>query len=734
MSNKAAILKAFGGSEEEFYSLYPTEEHFKKAMGGQSMAEGGSLNPFNTSTPDFFNPEYLMRNGGFNSPTNYGSFPAMRMGGDMPCYNCGGAYMQTGGFNPIDNQGLYTTSNIPTPQQIQSAGFQSLDNEGRPIQGGLQWNPETGKTLKDSIIPPVANFQANGVQSPMMNAATPSVNSMQFNTVNTNNAKRSFGVLGAKPNQMLNTNTGKLQNQKEGGSSEQGQSQDDIISEKKDVFMKYLQGNTQKALMKEMHEEMMNNFMRYGGIPQAQSGGHNLTDVEYEQYQQYLNSQKQQPYTQGTIPYTQSYNQNQGYTGMNYFPMNYRSSYMPGKKDFATMNSLSKDAKLQGFEMNYGALGRLAPKMFGPKSIKYNFSDMNPATSQGPGVNLKDPNNPLYNPSGDTTTVQDIEKLYKSSIPDSKQAVNRSIDPFATMQYGGLTYAQDGTTVLQRKSAPYNTLPSIDFAGASSTQSSQNLPTSSTAPIHPNIGDINNIEMKDYGQNPADRVNKDVTINRNSPQFNGEETANWLMAGMEFGTALGNNRDNRAAKQRMKMLQSGDNQYFATQGNRGDYDVNSGLFRQNQQVPIQYTGKNLQGNNGSVNYQEGGAKKPLMNLTNDEVIELAKQHRGLWHPSGYDPIRPYEESHVEYPHKDSWSMQGDYIKHSTPVKELTATDRARVTKAQGYVPTKGFFESLGNMFYSPDVQNMTYQEGGEYELTDEEIEAIRAAGGDVDFL
>jgi hypothetical protein len=39
------------------------------------------------------------------------------------------------------------------------------------------------------------------------------------------------------------------------------------------------------------------------------------------------------------------------------------------------------------------------------------------------------------------------------------------------------------------------------------------------------------------------------------------------------------------------------------------------LFRQDQQVPIQYTGKNLQGNNGSVNYQEGGEYE----LTDEEI-------------------------------------------------------------------------------------------------------------------
>jgi hypothetical protein len=45
--NKASILKAFGGSEEDFYKLYPTEEHFKMAFGGtpQFAQNGATTKP-----------------------------------------------------------------------------------------------------------------------------------------------------------------------------------------------------------------------------------------------------------------------------------------------------------------------------------------------------------------------------------------------------------------------------------------------------------------------------------------------------------------------------------------------------------------------------------------------------------------------------------------------------------------------------------------------------------------
>lgn len=487
--NKEAILKAFGGSEEDFYKMYPTEEHFKKAMGGAFEAYSGPV-------PDFFNPQFIMDEGGnVASPMNYGAFPAMNEGGNIPCMNCGGVSM------------------------------------------------------------------------------------------------------------------------KEGGSADQGLNQEDILKQQKDTFLGFIQGNTQKALMKEIHEELMGEMMRYGGIPKAQYGYQANKDADYEEYLRWKQSKQ--------IPYTQNYNPNSGYTGMNYFPMNRSQTWKPGKKDLETMNSLSKDAKYTGFKANYGPLGRLAPRMFGPKSYEFNFSDVNPATSQGPGVNLLDKNNPLYDPNKDVSTPGQAGSLYQSSKPDGRNAINHAINPYFTMEYGGIPIAQEGQTVLSKPGSPYMTLPTINTAPAPTTEFawSADSSISNNTPVHPAAGTLNNIEMKDYGPDSTDRVNKTVKTTRRN-NFNGEEAANWLLAGMSNASYMLEGRDRRAAEDRMEMLQAGDNQFLATQGNRGDYDINSGLFRVDQEVPVQFSGAGLTANNGQTNYQFGGANEEELELTDEEIAAI----------------------------------------------------------------------------------------------------------------
>lgn len=703
--NKAAILKAFGGSEEDFYKMYPTEDHFKKAMGGAFEAYTGPV-------PDFFNPQFIMDEGGnVASPMNYGAFPAMGFGGDIPCFDCGGPHMQIGG---------------PIPQQ-----YQNLDNEGRSIPGGLMWDPATGRTLKDPINQPLAPLQINGVQAPGLNPDTQSSVGINFNTADSGNSRRSFGILGAKPGQMLDTNTNRLK--KEGGSADQGLNQDDVLKQQKDTFLGFIQGNTQKALMKEIHEELMGEMMRYGGIPKAQYGYQANQDADYQEYLRQKYSKQ--------IPYTQNYNPNSGYTGMNYFPMNRSQTWKPGKKDLETMNSLSKDAKYTGFKANYGVLGRLAPRMFGPKSYEFNFSDVNPVVSQGPGVNLVDKNNPLYDPNKDVSTPAQAGSLYQSSKPDGRNFINHAINPYDVMAYGGVPMAQDGRTVLGKPSSPYLALPTMEFSGDSATQSSQTFPTTTTVPEHPLADTLNNIEMKDYAQDPADRINKSVKVKAKN-NYNGEELANWLLAGSSGVSSMLEGRDRQVAEERMEMLQAGDNQFFATQGNRGDYDVNSGMFRVDQDVPVQFSGAGLRGNNGQAAYmQEGGVPKKWfdtnMEASNSEILShvrnrlaAGEQGRGvLKHtPSILDTQREYENM-----------TKADRERVD---KLLKSPEGLQIIQDDSYMRNHNF--SPFNPFNVSQInrqqkeKDKTYQFGGEneeeLELTDEEIAAIEAAGGQVEYL
>ena len=148
----------------------------------------------------------------------------------------------------------------------------------------------------------------------------------------------------------------------------------------------------------------------------------------------------------------------------------------------------------------------------------------------------------------------------------------------------------------------------------------------------------------------------------------------------------------------------------------GTFNLMHPFNNPNFNLPMFPMGGNMEFGGNAYKYPDGG-KKPLMNLTNDEVLQLAKEQRGYLdiRPGGYaSSMKPFTESRAEYPHKDSWSMEGSYIKHSTPYKDLTPTDIWRVNRAMGYVSPQSWGTAISNELYSPNIRKMTYSDGGEY--------------------
>lgn len=171
-----------GMSEDEFYQLYPTKQAWEQANKMKLGGLSGAPHNGQPTADQFF---------------SYGSHA-------LDKFNIPFGHFAYGG-GPIYPAQMGVQTNT-------AMNYQNLDNEGRPIQGGLMWNPETGETLKDPIIQPVSQFQANGVQSKTMNPATQGTIGINTNIVNTNKgAGQSRFIIGSKPGQILNTNTGKLQ-------------------------------------------------------------------------------------------------------------------------------------------------------------------------------------------------------------------------------------------------------------------------------------------------------------------------------------------------------------------------------------------------------------------------------------------------------------------------------------------------------------------------------------------
>ena len=114
-----------------------------------------------------------------------------------------------------------------------------------------------------------------------------------------------------------------------------------------------------------------------------------------------------------------------------------------------------------------------------------------------------------------------------------------------------------------------------------------------------------NIEMKGM----RDNSEKQATItSKQRPGYNGMAAAATMVAGIDLATSAINKAKDKS-KQGLADLQLADNAYLANPANaqsQGDYDPNSGMFRPNQMVPVQFAGYSAYG--GST-YQDGGMQE-----------------------------------------------------------------------------------------------------------------------------
>jgi hypothetical protein len=119
------------------------------------------------------------------------------------------------------------------------------------------------------------------------------------------------------------------------------------------------------------------------------------------------------------------------------------------------------------------------------------------------------------------------------------------------------------------------------------------------------------------------------------PGFNREAAVNWGLAGMNaLSSRLEQNQD-RSAEQ-LADSQIAGNAFLAKPANAasyGDYNINSGDFRENQKVPVQFPGNTAATNNtGFAVYggymEEGGESDEEIyedDLTDEEIAELRAQ-------------------------------------------------------------------------------------------------------------
>jgi hypothetical protein len=155
------------------------------------------------------------------------------------------------------------------------------------------------------------------------------------------------------------------------------------------------------------------------------------------------------------------------------------------------------------------------------------------------------------------------------------------------------------------------------------------------APTGNQVYDYNPMLMPNYQtQNqpvtsyvPDDQLQNFKPTNRNmSFDINGENVANLIISGTNTFASLLEKGENSRRQSQLSNLMNADNVFAvnpAGSASRGDYEVNSGDFRPNKKVPIQFQGFNT-GRVGSGMYKNGGAYRAgqEIEMTDDELKQF----------------------------------------------------------------------------------------------------------------
>lgn len=125
-----------GMSEEQFYSLYPTEEHYKKAKGGTPEAF-----PQQPDSKEFFNPGWMP-----NVPDYF-----YAMGGNPPCHDCEeGLYQAYNGTSiPSAGNQFGATSNVDLTKKV---NLNQNPNQIPQNANAAGWNAFQGYLQKQNMV------------------------------------------------------------------------------------------------------------------------------------------------------------------------------------------------------------------------------------------------------------------------------------------------------------------------------------------------------------------------------------------------------------------------------------------------------------------------------------------------------------------------------------------------------------------------------------------------------
>jgi hypothetical protein len=183
--------------------------------------------------------------------------------------------------------------------------------------------------------------------------------------------------------------------------------------------------------------------------------------------------------------------------------------------------------------------------------------------------------------------------------------------------------AQMATYVKQMGGEPDRSLPFDPIAMANNPAMYNPYdPSNSDMYSQENMGtdyferDLGAADMGDYSNYKSQPEEK-----REPRKFDPESMFNSALTIGSYLASIGENRQRQDYENKLKKRMNADNLYTPIPGNmnsRGDYDINSGLFRPDQQVPVQFRGYTKYGGYAKPSYQVGGE----YDLTDDQLQEL----------------------------------------------------------------------------------------------------------------
>jgi len=564
--------------------------------------------------------------GNYNSPTNYGSF-------SVP--------MNQGGYNEFG--GAYDTTNAGTYPMMNTGGYGSKIKPSRK-KGGDITSQGGNQSFLDQRNSSYLNYIKNNVLNNMHEEESQKV-------------QDAFMQMESQMPQMGMAYGGAYMQM--GGYPQQA----------------FDRINPQNAALQNMYSQQINQFQQQHAkdaegfrnmfLPQAQKGSEQPTHsaLLHQLATEFGPSSRR--------------------TGLPLFPANVSSYYGINKKDAAKLAGIPQGFKMEGLEITpqWGLGARTAMNIgnwfrnkdekrttpgWAPKKIHYKFTgkrgylpgEPRPDTHetlQPPtyGPPTAQQSNEPYGPIPAGTTQAPVPfmpasikpgynasgRLLNQQAPGLGPAIIPASSQFNTLAYGGMPMYQ-GSILGSQTGNPIdlqgNTTNMWSFQGAPAaatpTPQSAGLATSKVVTTADESKNTPYVQGPQVMYDPTrDRSQEDVTVEgdiKRKWKGVGEAIGQYAVPAMNTLSSILEQKDVRKAKKKLEESMVADNVFMTSPmnaENRGDYDPNSGMFRPNQMVPVQFPGYAQWG--GFNTFADGGVydEGDELDLTPEEIEDLRQQ-------------------------------------------------------------------------------------------------------------